>query len=204
MARACAAMPRSTIEHWRRTSMRLCATDSSSTSSSKSTLRSTAYLVVRCHRLPNSPAPALLHPCRTADVRCQVSGSGSRIFESLGLATHAAGRTVTLYEARTDPRIVRPTTLTRNRLPCWGACPRSSHEPRTESDDRTPCVTDAFIDGMVATHALGNVSPSSSRKKSVERYGARSNSVKLCIWGEQLDAPRRQRRHHYQPFDGRA
>ncbi len=64
--------------------------------------------------------------------------------------------------------------------------------PEQKADDRTPCVTDALIDGMVATHA-GQCLAVVFWKKSVERYGARSNSVKLCIWGEQLDAHAPQR-----------
>jgi len=104
----------------------------------------------------------------------------------LGSRDRVSRKHCDLVKVWTDPRIAAddPCEIDR-RMRCTPKV--IGMNPEEEADDGTPCVTDALVDAVVAPHARQCLAVV-LRKKSVECDGARSNSVKLGVGREQLDA----------------
>jgi hypothetical protein len=75
----------------------------------------------------------------------------------------------------------------------YGCLPEvAGTNPEEKADDRPPCVTNSLVDAMVATDARQCLAVV-LWEKPVEREGARSDSVRLGVWREQLDSRAPQR-----------
>jgi hypothetical protein len=91
-----------------------------------------------------------------------------------------------LEKAWTDPRIAADHACEIDgRMGCLPWVIRMN--PKEEADNRTSRITDALVDAVIAPDARQRLAVIFG-KKSIERNGARSNAVKLCVGREQLDS----------------